>query len=70
MRTKLSPGLLKVGQYYGVKRNKSASELAKNDIVITSYHVVMWDFKKQQNSVSTIYTDYRHFILVSYKNYF
>lgn len=54
LRTKLSPGLLKVGQYYGVKRSMSTSELVKNDIVTTSYHVIMWDFKKQPNSVSTI----------------
>lgn len=64
MRTKLNPGLLKVGQYYEVNRNKSASELAKNDIVTTSYHIIMWDFKKLQNSVSTIYKDHRNFILV------
>lgn len=53
MRTKLSPGLLKVGQYYGLKRSGvSSSELAENDIVTTSYNIVMWDFKKQQNTVS------------------
>lgn len=64
VRTKLSPGSLKVGQYYGVKRSIPASKLAKNDIVTTSYHVIMWDFKKQQNSVSAIYKDCRDFILI------
>jgi len=52
VKTKLKPGLLKVGQYYGTKRSFSAFELAKNDLVITSYHVVMWDHKIQQNTVS------------------
>ncbi|KAL5242997.1 hypothetical protein ACI65C_010407 [Semiaphis heraclei] len=50
VKTKLKPGLLKVGQYYGVNRNFSALELAENDLVITSYHVVMWDHKIRQNS--------------------
>ncbi|XP_015366087.1 PREDICTED: transcription termination factor 2-like, partial [Diuraphis noxia] len=50
VKTKLKPGLLKVGQYYGVNRNFSALELAENDLVITSYHVVMWDYKIRQNT--------------------
>lgn len=52
VKTKLKPGLLKVGQYYGINRSFSAFELAKNDMVITSYHVVMWDHKIRQNTVS------------------
>lgn len=52
MRTKLSPGRLNVGQYYGVNRSTSAFELAKYDIVTTSYNIIMWDYKKQQDSVS------------------
>lgn len=49
--SKLKPGFLKVGQYYGINRNIAAIELAKNDVVMTSYSIIMWDYKKQQNSV-------------------
>lgn len=54
MRTKVIPGRLNVGQYYGVNRSTSASELAKHDLVTTSYNIVMWDYKKLQNSVSNL----------------
>ncbi|XP_016658667.1 putative uncharacterized protein DDB_G0282133 isoform X2 [Acyrthosiphon pisum] len=50
VKTKLEPGLLKVVQYYGMNRDFSALELAKNDLVITSYNIVMWDQKKKQNT--------------------
>jgi len=56
IKSKLKPGHLKVGQYYGIKRSISATEFAKNDLVTTSYNIVMWDFKKQHNSVS------KHFV--------
>ncbi|XP_025197346.1 MATH and LRR domain-containing protein PFE0570w-like [Melanaphis sacchari] len=48
--TKLKPELLKVGQYYGINRNIAAIELAKNDVVMTSYNLIMWDYKKQKSS--------------------
>lgn len=58
MKTKLNPGLLKVGRYYGINRSLCASELAINDLVLTSYNIIMWDFKKQRNSVS------KHFLRI------
>jgi len=40
-------------QHYGSNRESSARRLARKDIVITTYHVIMWDHKKQ-NSVSIL----------------
>ncbi|XP_050057922.1 transcription termination factor 2-like isoform X6 [Aphis gossypii] len=61
--TKLKPGLLKVGQYYGINRNIAAIELAKNDVVMTSYSIIMWDYKKQQNSSPLFHIKWRRIIL-------
>lgn len=53
IETKLHPKILDVIQHYGPNKEKSARRLARKDIVITTYNVVMWEQKKQ-NNVSNI----------------
>jgi SNF2 family DNA or RNA helicase len=57
-KTKLKPGLLKVAQFNSINRNIAAIELAKYDVVMTSYNIIMWDYKKKNNSVS------KHFVRI------
>jgi len=52
LKTKVRPGILNVVQHYGPNRETSARKLARKDIVITTYHVVMWDLKSHPNTVS------------------
>lgn len=50
--TKVRSGTIDVTQHYGPNRESSARRLARKDVVITTYHVVMWDQKNHQNTVS------------------
>lgn len=65
VRTKLKPSLLKIGQYYGINRNMTAKELAKYDLVTTSYHIIMWEYKKHEKSVSAIiFNNENYFVII------
>lgn len=55
VKNKIRPRMLDVVQHYGPNRESSARRLARKDIVISTYNVVMWDHKRQ-NSVSTVQT--------------
>lgn len=57
IKTKLSPRLLDVVQHYGPSRESSPRRLSRKDIVITTYHVVMWDQKNHPNTVCNISND-------------
>lgn len=54
-KTKVRSGVIKVGLHYGSNRESSARRLAKTDVVITTYHLVMLDYKNHKNTVSTLY---------------
>lgn len=50
--TKVRSGTIDVIQHYGPNRESSARRLARKDVVITTYNVVMWDQKNHQDTVS------------------
>ncbi|VVC40113.1 Hypothetical protein CINCED_3A018495 [Cinara cedri] len=50
IKSKVRPRLLDVFQHYGPNRETSARRLARKDIVISTYNVIMWDHKKANNS--------------------
>lgn len=54
VKTKLCPRTFDVIQHYGPNRETSPRRLARKDIVITTYHVVMWDQKSHQHTVGNI----------------
>jgi SNF2 family DNA or RNA helicase len=54
IKSKLSPRLLDFVQHYGPNRESSPRRLSRKDVVITTYHVVMWDHKSHQHTVCEI----------------
>ncbi|XP_050544348.1 transcription termination factor 2-like isoform X2 [Daktulosphaira vitifoliae] len=50
VKNKLRSRMLETVQYYGSNRETSARKLCRMDIVITTYHTVMWDYKSHQNT--------------------
>jgi len=53
VKSKVKPRVLDVVKYYGPNRESSARRLAKQHIVLTTYHTVMWDQKNHKNTVRT-----------------
>lgn len=52
---KLRPRILDVVQHHGQNRESSARRLARKDVVITTYSVVMWDHKSlKRNTVRIV----------------
>ncbi|XP_060834139.1 metacaspase-2-like isoform X4 [Rhopalosiphum padi] len=62
-KTKLKPGLLKVAKFNSINRNIAAIELAKYDVVMTSYNIIMWDYKKKNDSSPLFFIKWRRIIL-------
>lgn len=54
VKTKLHSRTLDIVQHYGPKRETSPRRLARKNIVITTYTVVMFDQKKCPHTVSII----------------
>lgn len=59
--------MLDVVQHYGPNRESSARRLARKDVVITTYHVVMWDHKSHKNTVKNFKLYFQDTILCNKK---
>ncbi|XP_026823254.1 ATP-dependent helicase ULS1-like [Rhopalosiphum maidis] len=62
-KTKLKPGFLKVAQFNSINRNIAAIELARYDVVMTSYNIIMWDYKKKMFLLSPFFIKWKRIIL-------
>ncbi|XP_050421158.1 transcription termination factor 2-like [Adelges cooleyi] len=64
VKTKLRPRMLEVLEYYGQnRRDTNARKVARVDIVITTYHTVMWDQKNHPNTSPLFQVKWNRIIL-------
>ncbi|XP_025412191.1 transcription termination factor 2-like isoform X2 [Sipha flava] len=63
IKSKLSPRLLDFVQHYGPNRESSPRRLSRKDVVITTYHVVMWDHKSHQHTSPLFQIKWKRIIL-------